>query len=251
MVRVNCAALPAGLLESELFGRERGAYTGALSTQAGRFELADGSTFFLDEVGDLPLEAQVKLLRVLEQKRIERLGSARSIAINARLIAATHRNLEQLVAEERFREDLYYRLNVFPIRVPPLRDRPEDILPLAWAFVDEFSAVLRKRITAISRSSIAALERYAWPGNVRELRNVVERAMIAATGSHLTIPPPAAMLAYKPGTRLADVEREHIRKVLDTTRWRIRGPGGAAEQLGLKPTTLETRMVRLGLSRPV
>jgi PAS domain S-box-containing protein len=250
MVRVSCASLPSTLLESELFGREKGAYTGAHATQVGRFELADGSTFFLDEVGDLPMEAQVKLLRVLEQKQIERLGSPRSIRVDTRIIAATHRDLEQLVAEGTFRQDLYYRLNVFPIRVPPLRERPDDIPDLVWHFVDEFSTSFHKRITAIPKDNMAALQRYAWPGNVRELRNVVERAVIVATGPQLTITLPIApAAAQKPGVKLTEVEREHIRRVLDGTHWRIRGPGGAAEQLGMKPTTLETRMAKLGLTR--
>jgi formate hydrogenlyase transcriptional activator len=253
MVRVNCAALPPTLLESELFGREKGAYTGADSMQIGRFELANESTLFLDEIGDLPADAQVKLLRVLEQRTIERLGNSRTIRVNVRVIAATNRDVEQLVGEGRFREDLYYRLNVFPLRVPPLRERVEDIPGLVWHFVGEISAALGKRITAIPKDSMTALQRYAWPGNVRELRNVIERAIIVGTGPQLTITPPvpAAAGPLHAPVKLTDVEREHIRRVLERSLWRIRGPGGAAEQLGMKPTTLETRMAKLGLTRPV
>jgi PAS domain S-box-containing protein len=251
MVRVNCAAIPATLIESELFGREKGAYTGALARQVGRFELADHSTIFLDEIGDLPADVQVKLLRVLEERRIERLGSPRSIPIDTRIIAATHRNLEQRIADGAFREDLYYRLNVFPIRVPPLRERLEDIPLLVWRFVEEFSKAFGKRIESIDRDSLAGLQQYAWPGNIRELRHVVERAMITTTTRKLTIAAPqASAAAVRRSPRLIDVEREHIRSVLESTGWRIRGVGGAADRLGLKPTTLETRMAKLGLRRP-
>jgi formate hydrogenlyase transcriptional activator len=251
MVRVNCAAIPATLIESELFGREKGAYTGALTRQAGRFELADGSTIFLDEIGDLPADVQVKLLRVLEEKQIERLGSSRPINTDTRIIAATHRDLEKRIEADLFREDLYYRLNVFPIRVPPLRERAEDIPLLVWRFVEEFSKAFGKRIESIAKDNMEMLQRYAWPGNVRELRNLVERAVIVASGPRLTIALPAtSAAAARRSVRLADVEKEHIRSVLDGTRWRIRGQGGAAEQLGLKPTTLETRMAKLGLHRP-
>jgi formate hydrogenlyase transcriptional activator len=251
MVRVNCAAIPSALIESELFGREKGAFTGALSRQAGRFELANRSSIFLDEIGDLPLEVQVKLLRVLEERQVERLGSPKPIQVDTRIIAATHRDLEQRMAEGTFREDLFYRMNVFPIRVPPLRDRIEDIPLLVWRFVTEFSQAFGKRIDVISRENMAALQRYTWPGNIRELRNVVERAMIVATGPGLTITPPmSSVAAAKHSTKLIDVETDHIRSVLDSTAWRIRGVGGAADRLGLKPTTLETRMAKLGLSRP-
>jgi transcriptional regulator with GAF, ATPase, and Fis domain len=251
MVRVNCAAIPSTLIESELFGREKGAFTGALSRQIGRFELADHSTIFLDEIGDLPAEVQVKLLRVLEERRIERLGSPQPIHVDARIIAATHRNLDELIAAGTFREDLFYRLNVFPIRVPPLRERIEDVPPLVWRFVEEFSKAFGKRIDSIAKDNLAALQHYPWPGNIRELRNVVERAMIAATGPRLTIAVPhASTAAIKRSPKLVDVEKEHIRSVLETTGWRIRGAGGAAERLGLKPTTLETRMAKLGLKRP-
>jgi transcriptional regulator with GAF, ATPase, and Fis domain len=252
MVRVNCAAIPTTLMESELFGRERGAFTGALARQIGRFELADQSTIFLDEIGDLPTDVQVKLLRVLEERQIERLGSPRSVQVNVRIVAATHRNLEQRIAENTFREDLFYRLNVFPIRVPPLRERAEDIPLLVWRFVDEFSKSFGKRIDAIDRENMAALQQHAWPGNIRELRNVVERAMIVATGPQLTIDLPTASGAAERrcSEKMADVQRAHIRSVLESSRWRIRGGGGAAERLGLRPTTLETRMAKLGLVRP-
>jgi PAS domain S-box-containing protein len=251
MVRVNCSAIPSTLIESELFGREKGAFTGALARQIGRFELADHSTIFLDEIGDLPPEVQVKLLRVLEERQIERLGSPKSIHVDVRIVAATHRNLEQRIAEGAFREDLFYRLNVFPIQVPPLRERVEDIPLLVWRFVEEFTKAFGKRIDAIPRDNMAALQRYGWPGNIRELRNIVERAMILASGPRLTIALPTASAG--PGRRslkLADVEKEHIRTILESTGWRIRGAGGAADRLGLRPTTLETRMAKLGLKRP-
>jgi PAS domain S-box-containing protein len=251
MVRVNCGAIPTPLIESELFGRETGAFTGALARQVGRFELADQSTIFLDEVGDLPLEVQVKLLRMLEEHQIERLGSPRPITVDVRIIAATHRDLDQRVREGAFREDLYYRLNVFPIHVPPLRERTEDIPLLVWRFVHEFSKGSGRRIESIDMDSLAALRQYAWPGNIRELRNVVERAMIGATTSQLTIALPKTSAApARRGPKLVDVEKEHIRGVLENTGWRVRGVGGAAERLGLKPTTLETRMAKLGLRRP-
>src|SRR5262245_33195864 len=251
MVRVNCSAIPATLMESELFGREKGAYTGALSRQIGRFELADQSTIFLDEIGDLSPEVQVKLLRVLEERQIERLGNPRGVPVNIRVIAATHRDLEKRIADDEFREDLFYRLNVFPIQVPPLRERPEDIPLLVWRFVDEFSRAFGKRIHTISTDNMAALRHYAWPGNIRELRNVVERAMIAATGSQLTITVPKASLpVQRRSLRMQDVEKDHILGVLESTGWRIRGAGGAAERLGFRPTTLETRMAKLGLTRP-
>jgi PAS domain S-box-containing protein len=251
MVRVNCAAIPATLIESELFGRERGAFTGALARQVGRFELGNHSTTFLDEIGDLPPEVQLKLLRVLEERTVERLGNPRPITVDTRILAATHRDLEQLTAEGAFREDLYYRLNVFPIHVPPLRERVEDIPLLLWRFVEEFSRAFGKRIDAIDDESLTLLQEYSWPGNVRELRNVVERAMIVASGRRLTITPPSAAPAPpRHGTKLVDVEKEHIRGVLASTGWRIRGAAGAAEQLGLKPTTLETRIAKLGLKRP-
>jgi PAS domain S-box-containing protein len=251
MIRVSCAAIPSALIESELFGRERGAFTGALSRQIGRFEAAHGSTIFLDEIGDLPLEIQVKLLRVLQERTVERLGGNQSTKVDVRVIAATHRNLEQAVGDGTFREDLFYRLNVFPITIPPLRERLADIPSLVWTFVDEFSHTFGKKVDAISKESIEALQRYSWPGNVRELRNVIEREMIVATGSTLTVaaPRPVASERHAPSSRLADIEVEHIRSVLDSCGWRVRGIGGAAERLGVKPTTLESRMARLGIVR--
>jgi len=251
MVRVNCAAIPTALMESELFGRERGAYTGALSSQIGRFELASGTTIFLDEVGDLPLEAQAKLLRVLQDRTLERLGSVRPIRVDVRVIAATNRDLRKAVADRTFREDLFYRLNVFPIEVPPLRERIEDIPVLVWTFIDEFSKAFNKSIESISKASLAALQRHPWPGNVRELRNVIERAVIVAKGPSLVIEPLRAEYEdTASSTSLADMEREHIRAILDRVGWRVRGDQGAAEILGIKPTTLESRMARLGIRRP-
>jgi formate hydrogenlyase transcriptional activator len=252
MVKVSCAAIPAALIESELFGRERGAYTGALSRQIGRFEVAHQSTIFLDEIGDLPADVQVKLLRVIQEKIVERLGSNQSIKVDVRIIAATNRNLEKAVQDKTFREDLFYRLNVFPIVVPPLRDRVEDIPGLAWTFVDEISKSFGKPITSISKASIRDLQRYSWPGNVRELRNIIERAVIVSTGSELDVSPPSQATRMPPAAMtLVDLEVDHIRAILESTNWRIRGAGGAAERLGLKPTTLESRMVRLGLKRRV
>jgi formate hydrogenlyase transcriptional activator len=251
MVRVNCSAIPATLMESELFGREKGAFTDAHARQIGRFELADHSTIFLDEIGELTSEVQVKLLRVLEERQIERLGNPKPIHIDARIIAATHRDLEARINDGTFREDLFYRLNVFPVRVPPLRERIEDIPLLVWRFVAEFAVRLGKRIDSVPRDNLVALQRYAWPGNIRELRNAVERAMIIASGPRLVIALPEQKAPDgRRSEKLVDVEREHIQAVLESVRWRIRGAGGAAETLGLPPTTLETRMAKLGILRP-
>lgn len=251
MVRVNCSAIPATLIESELFGREKGAFTGAFSKQVGRFELAHGSTLFLDEIGELPVEVQVKLLRVIEGHTIERLGNPKPIPVDVRIIAATHRDVAAAVRDGRFREDLYYRLNVFPITVPPLRERPDDIPLLIEAFVDELSATMGKRIEKVDPATVEALVAYAWPGNVRELRNLVERAMIMATEPVLRIlPPEADSCATSAQTDLASFERAHILQVLHDTGWRIRGEYGAAARLGLKPSTLESRLKKLGLRRP-
>jgi formate hydrogenlyase transcriptional activator len=252
MVRVNCSAIAASLMESELFGHEKGAYTGAVARQAGRFELAHQSTIFLDEIGDLSPDVQVKLLRVLEERRIERLGNPTPIQVDTRIIAATHRHLERRIAEGAFREDLFYRLNVFPIVIPPLRERASDVPLLIWHFVGELSKTLGKRIASIPQEDLAALARYPWPGNIRELRNVVERSMITASSDVLRIAPPASSAAaQRRSERLSDVETEHLREVLESTGWRVRGAGGAAECLGLRPTTLETRMAKLGLKRPM
>jgi formate hydrogenlyase transcriptional activator len=257
MVRVNCSAIPSALIESELFGREKGAYTGALSRQIGRFELAHGSTIFLDEIGDLPLDMQVKLLHVLQERTIERLGSPTPIKVDVRIIAATNRDLDAAVRAGTFRSDLYYRLNVFPIVVPPLRERREDIPALVETLVEELSASMRKRFRAVDAASLEALSGYGWPGNVRELRNVLERAMILASGPTLTVDPPrstgnASSTAKTPaaGSDLRTVEREHIIRVLEQTGWRIRGKNAAAAVLGLKPTTLEGRMSKLAIHRP-
>jgi formate hydrogenlyase transcriptional activator len=252
MIRVSCAAIPSTLIESELFGRERGAYTGALSRQIGRFELANESTLFLDEIGELSAEVQIKLLRVLEERVIERLGGTQSVKIDVRIIAATNRDLEKAVEDNTFREDLFYRLNVFPIVIPPLRERVEDIPALVWEFVGEFSKTFGKRIDFIEKESLRQLQLYSWPGNVRELRNVIERAVIVATGPQLRVSIPGLAGARQPKASLTlkDLEIEHIRATLNRTNWRIRGAGGAAERLGVKPTTLETRMARLGVIRP-
>jgi transcriptional regulator with GAF, ATPase, and Fis domain len=251
MICVNTAAIPATLIESELFGRERGAYTDAGDRQAGRFELADRSSLFLDEIGELPLDVQVKLLRVIEERQVERLGSVRGVTINTRIIAATNRSLEERVAAGQFRADLFYRLNVFPIRLPSLRERPDDIPLLIWRFVDEFAMRFGKEIAEIRSDNMEALQRHSWPGNIRELRNAVERAMILATGPRLNVPIPSAVSGARAhSVRLVDVQRDHIRKILETANWRVRGTNGAADRLGLRPTTLETRMAKLGLTRP-
>jgi transcriptional regulator with GAF, ATPase, and Fis domain len=249
MMKVNCAALPPSLIEAELFGRERGAYTGALARQSGRFEVADGSTIFLDEIGDLPLELQAKLLRVLEHGEFERLGSTRTLRVDVRVVAATNRDLSAMVRTGAFREDLYYRLNVFPITVPPLRARPEDIPLLVWTFVREFAQAQGKTIDQIAKQSMERLRRYLWPGNVRELRNIIERATILSAGPTLHVDLPTPLDSKAPGMTLEEVERRHIIAVLDEVRWRIRGDGGAAQRLGLKPSTLESRMRKAGIKR--
>jgi PAS domain S-box-containing protein len=258
LVTVNCGAISPGLVESELFGHEKGAFTGAVGRKIGRFELAQGGTLFLDEIGDLPLDLQVKLLRVLQEGEIERVGGTRPIAVDVRVIAATHRNLEQLVAEGRFRADLYYRLNVFPIHTPALRDRREDVPELVRYFVRKYAAKLGKRIDSVPKSVLDALSSYAWPGNIRELANVIERSVILSRGPTLEV---GEWLASRPGhagrggpepagEALEEVERRHILHVLAQTNWRVSGPAGAAVRLGLKPTTLEARMKKLGIARP-
>jgi transcriptional regulator with GAF, ATPase, and Fis domain len=251
-VATNIAAIPATLLESELFGRERGAYTGAMNRQVGRFEVADGGTLFLDEVGEMPLETQVKLLRVLECGQFERLGSSRTVHVNVRVIAATNRKFPELLRAGTFRQDLYYRLNVFPLTMPPLRERLADIPALVWAFIKEFAYKMGKPIERVRAEDLAALQRYHWPGNVRELRNVIERSMILTSGTELRIelPEPDATCELAQRSRLLrDVEHAHIQQVLKSTRGRIRGKEGAAEILGLKPTTLYSLMQRLGIDR--
>jgi formate hydrogenlyase transcriptional activator len=252
MVRVNCGAIPDELVENELFGHERGAYTDAVTREPGRFEAADGSTLFLDEIGELPAHTQVKLLRVLEERRFERLGSAQPVAVDVRIVAASNRNLAQAVADKTFRADLFYRLNVFPIVIPPLRERPEDIPAMVSTFIEEFSRSLCKDIDGISNESMRRLQAHSWPGNVRELRNVIERAVIVATGRELnvSVPPPRAF-AGQGSLKLSDRVSDHIRSVLTSTNWRVRGRGGAAEQLAVKPSTLESRMQRLGIRRPM
>lgn len=250
MIKVNCAALPPTLIESELFGREKGAFTGALSKQLGRFELADSSTIFLDEIDSLPLELQAKILRVLESGEFERIGSSRTIKVNVRVVSATNSDLARLVKEGRFREDLYYRLNVFMITVPPLRERLDDILPLVWAFVKILGSTMGKRIESIPPQDIEALKAYPWPGNIRELRNVIERAMILTTGTvlHLDVPIIATSVESLLGT-LQYVEKTHIIETLNNTRWRVSGRNGAAEVLNINPKTLESMMKRMGIQR--
>jgi len=251
MVKVNCASLPPTLVESELFGREKGAYTGALTRQAGRFEAADGTTIFLDEIAELSLELQAKLLRVLQEGQFERLGSTRTIQVNVRVIAATNRNLSEEVKQGRFREDLYYRLNVFQVEVPPLRERVEDIPLLAWAFVSEFGEKMGKKISRISKQDMAAMQSYAWPGNIRELRNIIEHAVIVCNGDllHIQLPTEHSKKGLS-SYALADVERQHILDVLQLTKWCIKGTNGAASILGLNPSTLYSRMQKLGISKP-
>ena len=257
-VKLNCAAIPTGLLESELFGHERGAFTGAITQRIGRFELANHGTIFLDEVGEIPLDLQPKLLRVLQEKEFERLGGSRTLRTNARLIAATNRDLQSMVDEQKFRSDLFYRLNVFPIHVPPLRERPEDIPFLVRHFAQHFAFNMSKQIDTISSETMSALVRYPWPGNIRELQNVIERAVILSKGPSLKVPlgdlkPRSLDGANGNGNGLAtleEVERRHILSVLEQTNWVFAGPNGAAARLGIKRPTLQFRMQKLGISRP-
>ncbi len=251
-VKINCAAIPTGLLESELFGHERGAFTGAIAQRIGRFELADRGTLFLDEVGDIPLELQPKLLRVLQEQEFERLGSTRTKRVDVRLVAATNRNLDEMVAAGTFRNDLYYRLNVFPVTLPPLRERPEDIPPLVRYFVQKFARRMNKRIETVPAEAMAALSRYAWPGNVRELENAVERAVILTSGPALRVPASefrARAVTSAGGDTLEATEREAILRTLHETNWVLGGAQGAAARLGLKRTTLQSRMRKLGIHR--
>jgi transcriptional regulator with GAF, ATPase, and Fis domain len=248
MVKVDCASLPSTLIESELFGRERGAYTGAMTRQIGRFQYADKGTIFLDEIGELPRETQVKLLRVIQDGTFQVLGDPKTVRVDVRLIAATNRDLAKEVSEGRFREDLYYRLNVFPITVPPLRDRKEDIPMLVWSFVEKFSREMKKEIRRIPKETMDALVNYRWPGNIRELKNLIEQAFILSSGDILTVRLPEAL---RPGgtspQTLEEVERQHILRILDETLWSIKGPGGAAARLGLNPSSLYSRMKKLGI----
>jgi formate hydrogenlyase transcriptional activator len=266
-VKLNCAAIPTGLLESEMFGHEKGAFTGAIAQRIGRFELANRGTMFLDEIGEVPLELQPKLLRVLQEREFERLGSARTLRTDARLIAATNRDLERLVSEQKFRSDLYYRLNVFPVRIPSLRERPEDIPLLVRHFVQQFSRPLGKVIDAIPAETMSALARYPWPGNIRELQNVIERAVILTSGpvlmvrteelrapNHLPELSPASNGHATPApsggnmrAALEEAERQQILDALEKSNWIVAGPAGAAARLGLKRSTLQSRMQKLGI----
>ena len=253
-IKLNCAAIPFDLLESELFGHEKGAFTGAIAQKVGRFELADKGTLFLDEVGDIPPALQPKLLRVLQEQEFERLGSARTHQVDVRLVAATNRNLVDMVKRNEFRSDLYYRLNVFPVRLPPLRARREDIPALVEHFVETYSYRMGKQIEQISPETMSELASYAWPGNIRELQNFVERSVILTSGSVLRAPLSSLKAAaetesHEPVT-LEEAERDHIRKTLEQTRWVVAGPNGAAARLGIKRSTLYFRMQKLGISRP-
>lgn len=255
LIRLNCAALPAALIENELFGHEKGAFTGADSRMPGRFELADGGTLFLDEIGDLPLELQTRLLRVLQEGEFERLGSSRTIKVDVRILAATHVDLESLIESGRFRSDLYYRLNVFPIHCPPLRERKEDIPLLVEHFVKSFSKKIGKTIELIPRHVMASLQAYAWPGNIRELENVIERAVILSQGRKLEIHATLSnantdSMVYDPRiSPLEETDRAHIMRALKSTAWRVGGPKGAAQVLGIKRTTLQAKMIKLGIQR--
>jgi len=253
-VKLNCAAIPLGLLESELFGHEKGAFTGAIAQKAGRFELADKGTLFLDEVGDIPLELQAKLLRVLQEQEFERLGSNRTHKVDVRVIAATHRDLASMVKQLTFREDLYYRLQVFPVHVPPLRQRAEDIPELARHFVDIYAKRMNKSIEQIPAETMEALMRYRWPGNVRELQNFMERAVILSPHSVLRAPV-SELEPFRREERevrvsgLAEVERDHILRALEASNWVVAGPKGAAKRLGMKRTSLVYRMHKLKITR--
>jgi formate hydrogenlyase transcriptional activator len=254
-VKLNCAAIPTGLLESELFGHERGSFTGAIAQKIGRLEVAHQGSLFLDEIGDIPLELQPKLLRVLQEREFERLGSSRSQKVDVRIVAATHRDLEGMILEKLFRSDLYYRLNVFPIYIPPLRERPEDIPLLVQHFVRQAAGQMRKTIDTIPLETMEALTRYRWPGNIRELENVVERSVILSPGPVLRLSPrdlksriPRDQSADRHQT-LEEVERNHILATLKETRWVLSGPSGAASRLGLNRSTLYFRMKKLGIAR--
>jgi formate hydrogenlyase transcriptional activator len=250
LIKLNCAAIPTGLLESELFGHERGAFTGAVTQKIGRLELADQGTLFLDEVGDIPLEVQPKLLRALQEREFERLGSSRTKSVDVRMVAATNRDLEKMVAEKQFRSDLYYRLNVIPIRIPPLRERPEDIPLLVRYFAQKYARRMQKEIESISAASMRKLARWHWPGNVRELENLVERAVVLARGEKLEVTVPeladGGMSAARAGIDKFE-KQDRIVRILKETNGRVGGTDGAAERLGLKRTTLIERMKKLGI----
>jgi formate hydrogenlyase transcriptional activator len=258
-VKLNCAAIPGGLLESDLFGHEKGAFTGAIGPKIGRFELANGGTLFLDEVGDIPLELQSKFLRVLQEQEFERLGSTKTIRVDIRLVAATNLDLAKMVAQKEFRSDLYYRLNVFPIVCPPLRERRGDISRLVSYFAQKFARRMNKRIDTISTDSMTALSTYHWPGNIRELENFIERAVILSQGSTLAVPR-AELKQYRrihtddervhPLTTLEQAEREHITHALQQAHWVVGGSSGAAAKLGVKRTTLQSKIARLRIERP-
>jgi formate hydrogenlyase transcriptional activator len=252
-IKLNCAAIPFDLLESELFGHEKGAFTGAIAQKIGRFEAADKGTLFLDEVGDIPLALQPKLLRVLQEQEFERLGSTRTHQVDVRLVAATHRNLVEMVKRGEFRSDLYYRLNVFPVSLPPLRARREDIHALVEHYVEIYARRMGKQIECVAPETMAAFSSYQWPGNIRELQNFIERSVILTSGTVLA--PPLASLSSTAEAEslgpitLEDAERDHIRKTLELTRWVVAGPNGAAARLGIKRSTLYFRMQKLGISR--
>ena len=252
-IKLNCAAIPFDLLESELFGHEKGAFTGAIAQKIGRFELADKGTLFLDEAGDIPLALQPKLLRVLQEQEFERLGSGRTHQVDVRLVAATHRNLTEMVKRSEFRGDLYYRLNVFPVSLPPLRARREDIPALVEHFVDIYARRMNKQIDHISSETMAALTSYPWPGNIRELQNFIERSLILTSGNVLESPLSCLREAAEAESlgpiTMEDAERDHILKILEQTRWVVSGPNGAAARLGIKRSTLYFRMQKLGISR--
>jgi transcriptional regulator with GAF, ATPase, and Fis domain len=272
-IKLNCAALPSGLVESELFGHEKGAFSGAVQRREGRFELANGGTIFLDEIGELSLEVQAKLLRVLQEQEFERVGSSNTLKVDVRVVAATNRDLRKAVREREFREDLYYRLNVFPVELPPLRARAEDVPLLVQFFVQKYAPRIGRRVEGVDPDALLALSRYPWPGNIRELENLIERALILNNGPCLTIPGELLSLhatpepvrvatgAAAPGvhpakeldelerTGLHDVQREHILRVLRATHWVIEGDAGAALRLGMKPATLRHRMKKLGIDR--
>jgi formate hydrogenlyase transcriptional activator len=256
-VKINCAAIPTGLLESELFGHERGAFTGAIARKIGRFELAHQGTLFLDEIGDVPLELQSKLLRVLQEREFERLGSTKTVKVDVRLVSATNRDLARMVADKAFRSDLYYRLNVFPITVPSLRERPEDIPLLVRYFTQKYARRMNKEIEAVPAGTMTALSRYPWPGNIRELENLIERSVILSPGPELRVSSGELKGTATPANdgnatlpTLEDAERSHILRALRETNWVIGGPSGAAARLGMKRTTLQSKVRKLGISRP-